>query len=162
MTPQNSDQDRRRVRGRSKRPVSRRDVLKTGLLAPGPLAVGTAAGSRRSGRGGGNARFQEGNTVLDGDDPDPDPAIVVNTLEVPITDWTVFGSETVADHNPSYDPSEQVVIVAYEDRLEAGWPDWRRTRPDALFDGVVARGIKFHAFPRTRLQRTRNRGCSPR
>lgn len=109
----------------------------------------------RSKRGG---SFSPGAGVIDTDDSNPDPAVILALLDVPISDWIVYGNETVADHNPDYDPDEPVVIVAYEDRLHSGWPNWRGAESDTLFDGVVERGIKFHAFPRSRLDRRRSNG----
>lgn len=135
--------------------VSRRNVLKTGAVASvlGANVAGPAA-ARRSGTG----NYRPPIPVVDREAPEPDPAIVINGLDVPISDWVVFGAETVADQNPDYDPEGPVVIVAFERLLEAGWPDWRRAKPDELFDGVVERGIKFHAFPEARLHRGRPRG----
>lgn len=104
---------------------------------------------------GGRAGLRAGVPVVDGEDSDPDPAVVLLVLDVPISDWTVFGTETVADQNPTYDPEERVVVVAFEHLLDAGWPDWRTADASSRFDGVVTRGIKFHAFPQSRLERVK-------
>lgn len=157
MTSPNSDQHRGKDRERAKRSFSRRAFLMTGAIASGTLAIGDVTGrsaDRREGKGG----FPEGTPVVDGEDPDPDPAIVINSLNVPISDWVVYSDETVADHNPTYDPEDRVVIIAFEDILEQGWPNWRRNPPHRLFDGVVDRSIKFHAFPQARLERPRSTG----
>lgn len=140
--------------------VSRRTVLVTGVLSSGTVVPVTAAPSAVVGRarGGGEGGDRTGERVVDREDPDPDAAVVIAELDVPIADWLVYGHETVADHNPRYDASEPVVVVAFEHRLESAWPDWRRGGPGSLFDGVVERGIKFHAFPRSRLERRRPRG----
>lgn len=155
MTSRQPVPRRREDQGVLRRLVSRRNVLKTGAFASvlGASASGSVA-ARRSGRG----NYRPPVPVVDREDPEPDPAIVIDGLDVPISDWTVFDSETVADQNPDYDPGGRVVIVAFERLLDAGWPDWRRAEPDALFDGVVERGIKFHAFPEARLHRGRPRG----
>lgn len=94
-----------------------------------------------------------GEYVSDREDASPDLAVTLLTADIPIESWRVFRSETVADQNPQYDPAEPVVVVAYERLLDEGWADWRTASPGTLFDDVVARGIKFHAFPRTRLRR---------
>lgn len=157
MTSPDSEQHRSTSQGPSEWPVSRRFVLKTGGIASGALALGGATGqaaARRNDEG----RVRERVPVIDSEDPDPDAAIVINVLDVPISDWTVYGSETVADQNPNYDPADSVVIIAFEHLLDSGWPDWKRAKPDTLFDGVVDRGIQFHAFPRARLDRPRSNG----
>lgn len=94
-----------------------------------------------------------GELVSDAVDATPDLAVVLAPMDVPIDDWVVFGEETVADHNPDRDPTDPVVIVAFVHLLEARWPEWRETDPTGLLDGVVDRGVKFHAFPRSRLAR---------
>ncbi len=99
-------------------------------------------------------RFELGEYVVDGDaEDDPDPAVVIAELDVPISDWTVYQDESVAAQNPTYREQESVAIVAFEHLLEEGWEDWNEANSDDLFEGVIDRGIKFHAFPRTRLER---------
>lgn len=93
-----------------------------------------------------------GDTVVDTEDTDPDPAIVVKLPDTPIDDWIVYGSETVAYQNPAYDPLERMVVVVFEHLLDDGWNSWDRADRGALYDGVVNRGIKFHAFPHARLE----------
>ncbi len=142
-------------------PVSRRSVMKTGALASS-AAVMVAATGRVAARNA-NSGYRPGTPVTDREDPDPDAAIVLASLDVPVRDWMVFRGETVADHNPDYASDDRVVIVAFEHLLESGWPNWRRGKPATLFDGVVDRAIKFHAFPQSRLQRgRRNRGRNKR
>lgn len=157
MTPSNSGQHRGNEGGRSTWSVSRRAILKTGAVASGTLGLGKVTG-RAADRRGGKAGFPEGTHVVDMEDVDPDPAVVINMLDVRISDWIVYGNETVADQNPTYDPEDRVVIVAFEHLLEQEWPDWRRNPPYRLFEGVVDRRIKFHAFPRARLERCRSTG----
>lgn len=157
MPSPNADQYWHELREASEWAVSRRTVLKAGAITSGGLALGDATG-RAVARRVGKAGFSEGTPVVDGDDPDPDTALVINVLDVPISDWFVYGNETVADQNPGYDPEDQVVIVAFEHLLDREWANWRRTPPHRLFDGVVDRGIKFHAFPQARLKRGRPTG----
>ena len=135
-------------------PVSRRNILKTGALASGTAVILEATGTAAA-RVDGNDGFRPPVPVTDGEDANPDPAIVILGLDVPISDWIAFGTESVADQNPTYDPNDRVVIVAFEHFLDEGWPDWRQAKPTSLFDGVAERGIKFHAFPKSRLQHGR-------
>lgn len=157
MTPSDPDQHQGREGGKAKWSFSRRVLLKTGAIASGTLAVGDVTG-RSADRRGVKGTFPEGTQVVDGEDPDPDPAIVISSLDVPISDWNVYSDETVADHNPTYNPKDRVVIIAFEHLLDEGWPNWRRNPPNRLFDGVVERSIKFHAFPHARLERPRSTG----
>lgn len=94
-----------------------------------------------------------GEYVSDSATDDGDLAVVVATPDATVADWVVYGDETVADHNPDYDPDEPVVVVAFERLLDAGWGGWTDASSADLFDAVVERGIKFHAFPASRLQR---------
>lgn len=158
MTQPDSEAHRNIPKGTFERPVSRRTVL-TGALASGTLVFGPATGRAAAQRDGGS--LHPGVPVVDSEDPDPDPAIVIDHLDVPIGDWIVYGDETVADQNPSYDPEDPVVIVVFEHHLDSGWTGWRQARPGTLFDGVVTRGIKFHAFPRARLDRHRSVPSGP-
>lgn len=152
MAP-NSGRQRSEI-GKDEWPLSRRSVLKTGALTTGgvlSLQPTGAAAARPDGYDG----FGPPDPVFDSEDPDPDAAVIIKSLDVPISDWTVFGSYTVADHNRSYESDERVVIIAFENLLDSEWPEWRQARPDTLFDGVTSRGIKFHAFPQPRLERGR-------
>lgn len=132
-------------------PLSRRTVLKTGALASGAVAAGRISGRAVAGKGNGDFRARA--RVVDREDPAPDTAIVLAALDIPISHWIVYGDETVADQNPTYDSGQPVVIVSFEHHLDSGWPDWRRANPNTLFDDVIERGIKFYAFPRDRLDR---------
>lgn len=152
---------KRTADGSSRWPLSRRRLMESGALTAGILALGGFPGLAAA-RGEGRGPYPAPVPVLDREDDDPDPAFVVWSTDIPIDDWVVFsdatGDETVADHNPTCDPDEPVAIVVFEDILEAGWPDWRRARPFELFLGVVDRGVKFHAFPRSRLEIRKRRG----
>lgn len=162
MTSPNAEQHQISRQWADECPVSRRSILKTGALAAGTAVIVEATGTAVA-RLDGTDGFRPPVPVTDSEDPDPDPTIVLAGFDVPIRDWTVFGTETVADHNPTYDPEDRVVVVAFEHLLDSGWPDWRRGKPFTLFDGVVERGIKFHAFPQTRLEKgRRTRGRNDR
>lgn len=101
----------------------------------------------------GDQAVAPGEVVSDGEDGSPDLAVVLATPDAAIDDWVVYADETVADHNPNRDPAEPVVVVGYEHLLDAGWPEWKEAPAGELFDGAVERGVKFHAFPRSRLAR---------
>lgn len=101
----------------------------------------------------GDQAIAPGEVVSDGEDGSPDLAVVLATPDAAIDDWVVYADETVADHNPNRDPAEPVVVVGYEHLLDAGWPEWKEAPADGLFDEAVERGVKFHAFPRSRLAR---------
>jgi hypothetical protein len=144
-------------------PVSRRTLLQTGALASATVMPVSASG-RAASKPKNKGKLGPGDAVIDREDSDPDAAVVLDLLDVPISDWNVFGNETVADQNPRYNPKKSVVIVAFESHLDAGWPDWGQAESNFLFEGVMERGIKFHAFPRTRLRRSRPKhrgGFSP-
>lgn len=96
-------------------------------------------------------RFQPGTRVVDREDDHPDVGVVLRELSVRIEDWKVYADETVADQNPERYADEPVVIVSFENILEEEWGAWEDSDPADLFEGVKERGIKFHAFPRSRL-----------
>lgn len=97
--------------------------------------------------------LKPGEYVSDREDPNPDLAVVLATPDIPIVDWLVYGEETVADHNPDHDLNDPVVIIAYERLLEDDWPEWHVQPVSTRFAETVDRGVKFHAFPRSRLAR---------
>ncbi len=97
-------------------------------------------------------RFNAGDYVLDREDPEADPAVVIHARDIPIDDWVVYAEETVEDQNPDYEPDEPVVIVVYEHLLDAEWESWTEADAEELFDEVTERSIKFHAFPESRLE----------
>lgn len=119
-----------------------------------PHLVTPASGRRPFGDGRApDPALGPGEYVSDLADPRPDLAVVLATPGARLDDWVVYREETVADHNPDRDPGEPVVLVAFVSLLDAGWPNWRGADAAALFDEAVARAVKFHAFPRSRLAR---------
>lgn len=98
-----------------------------------------------------------GSYVIDGDDDDPDLAVVLDRPGVSIEEWTVSPSEgderTVADDNPDYDPEEPTVVVAFVDSgLDTHWPEWTDADPGELYDGAQTHDVKRYAFPESRLR----------
>ena len=94
-----------------------------------------------------------GDYVIDREAEDSNAAVVVLTPDMSIKEWDVTDDKTVADHNPEYDPGEDVVIVAFVEDLDDWWSDWREIEEDELFDKMVDEGHKFYAFPESRLER---------
>ncbi|MDY6776005.1 MAG: hypothetical protein SV253_08025 [Halobacteria archaeon] len=99
--------------------------------------------------------LKPGELVVDSEGTD-DEAVVLHTPEMTVDEWEVTDSETVADHNPEYSEDENVVIAAFVEGdgvtgMEE-WDGWRDTNPYSLFDGAVEKGVKFYAFPESRLE----------
>lgn len=98
-----------------------------------------------------------GDSVIDREDDDPNEAIVIwRPDDRTITDWeydTESGETlTTAEENPAYSDDERLVVVAYRDALEDGWPDWDDADPEALYDGTGERDINQYGFPEGRLR----------
>ncbi len=99
--------------------------------------------------------FSRGEPVVDREDDDPSDGIVILTPTATIADWEIRtddGERTIAETNPEYDPEEPVVLVTYEHWLDESWPGWEASEPEALFDSVCDRGVKFYSFPASRLE----------
>ena len=92
--------------------------------------------------------FAVGDTVVDREDDDPNTATVVNCPPVSCEEWEV-GEETVADHNPEYDAEADVIVVAFDDDLDEGGPEWSGDEPLPLAEADVP----TYAFPPGRLAR---------
>lgn len=88
-----------------------------------------------------------GDIVVDSDDEDPDPAIVVNCPEASADEWEVIGDTTVADDNPEYPQDAEVVVVAFESDLRELYPAYIGKSPLPLSTIQV----KYYAFPAPRL-----------
>lgn len=101
-------------------------------------------------------RLGLGDRVEDREDDSPDEAIVIKLPEERADEWIVFGNETVAYQNRDlpYRDDEEVALVTFTSLLEeSDWAHWMAADPEDLFYEVVSRGIKFHAFPKSRLRR---------
>ncbi len=86
-------------------------------------------------------------------DADPQTAVVLKTPDKTISEWEVGNGYTVADNNPDYDPDEPVVVVAFKKDLNDRWPDWTDTDPDDLYPEACDNGVKWYAFPESRLMK---------
>jgi hypothetical protein len=97
-----------------------------------------------------------GDSVIDAVDDDPNEAIVVwRPTDRAIADWeyeTDEGTTTTAAENPDHPEDEQLVVVAYRDRLERDWPDWQDADPGDLYEGTAERDINQYGFPESRLE----------
>ena len=94
-----------------------------------------------------------GETVLDRDDPDADPAIVVNTPSAPAEEWIIPRiDKTVAKDNPDYPTDAAVAVVVYEDDLDRTFPEWGHDQPIAMTDLNNAH-VDHYSFPAPRLER---------
>jgi hypothetical protein len=101
---------------------------------------------------GGREAFDLGARVLDREDDDPDEAVVVNRPPVAAEEWVAYragGEEvTVADDNPGYDPTAEVVVVAFAAELEDAHPAYDADEPLALAEAECM----VYAFPPGRLE----------
>lgn len=129
--------------------AKRREFIEGAGLAS--LAAGVMVGdAAKQLLGGFEPQLPLGSFVVDVEAAQPDRAVVIRTPDIPIAEWGVGNGRTVAHDNPGYDPSEPVVIVAFADHLFDGW---QRLSPAGLFGAVCDAGIKFYAFPASRLAR---------
>lgn len=97
-----------------------------------------------------------GTVVLDREDDDPNRAAVVNRPAVTAGEWVAYvddeGEEvTVADDNPSYNGTEEIVVVAFLDDLDPVRPEWAGESPLTLTD-LHEDGASTYAFPPARLE----------
>lgn len=96
--------------------------------------------------------FDLGESVVDGDDDDPDPAVVVNCPDATAEEWDVDGEHTVATFpgNREYPDAAPVVVVVFADVLRDTVGEYAGEEPLALSD-LSDRRVPFYAFPAPRL-----------
>lgn len=103
-----------------------------------------------------------GDVVLDRDDDNPDPALVVNCIPgASANEWTVPGDQTVAEANPDYPEDASVIAVVYEDDFDddaLSWNRWNRKNPIPLTE-LNDSQIKYYSFPAPRLIRDEHRSA---
>lgn len=99
--------------------------------------------------------MREGTRVYDGDDDDPDEAVVVwRPEDMTIADWEYEAdgeTYTTAESNPDYDADEQLVLISFVDHLDEHWGAWDAHDPSALYDGVQEHDVPHYGFPEARL-----------
>jgi hypothetical protein len=98
--------------------------------------------------------FAIGDTVVDREQDDSEHvAVVVNRPPMAAEDWEAYRVDgeavTVADDNPDYDPTANVVVVIYPEDLEEWGIEWDGDDPIVLADAPT--GIAY-AFPPGRLE----------
>jgi len=100
--------------------------------------------------------MNEGTRVIDGDDDDPNDAVVVwRPDDMTTANWTYeAGGETytTAESNPDYPNDEQLVVVVFESTLEGAWPEWTTADPNDLYKGVKEQDLPLFGFPESRLK----------
>jgi hypothetical protein len=101
--------------------------------------------------------FSPGDVVLDRDDDNPDPALVVNCLPGASADeWNVLGDQTVAEANPDYPADASVIAVVFEGKFDDDALEWNREEPIALTE-LNDSPMDYYSFPAPRLVRDEQR-----
>lgn len=97
-----------------------------------------------------------GAVVVDADsdrESEQNTAVVINTPPATLDEWVVYrddGEEvTVADDNPAYRATDEVIVVAFEEDLDEVRPDYEGDRPLDLAE----LDCRVYAFPPRRLRR---------
>ena len=98
------------------------------------------------------ASLDVGHVVVDSEQPShkQDRAVVVNTPPIRADEWQVY-DRTVADDNPSYDPSENVVVIVYEDELQEQYPEFNGGGGAIQIRQLEMNDVSYYAFPRSRV-----------
>ncbi|RQH00732.1 ParB/RepB/Spo0J family partition protein [Natrarchaeobius oligotrophus] len=95
--------------------------------------------------------FDNGDVVVDRDDPSPNEAVVINVPPMAATEWVVSGRGTLASDNPAYPDDDRVVIVVYRETLTREYPNYSGGYP-MLVDWLNRDGVPYYAFPSRRLR----------
>lgn len=95
-----------------------------------------------------------GSLVVDTDDSDPDPAVVVNRPDATAEEWeTQRGESTVAQDNPYYPPDARVLVVVFLSDLEEFNSEWESfADSDYSLRELASHGVPYYAFPEPRLE----------
>lgn len=103
-------------------------------------------------RDGVNITLDVGHVVVDSEQQQhqQNNAIVVNMPPIRIDEWNV-NDRTVADDNPSYDPSEHVVIVVYESALQEHYSEFNGGGGAIKISELSRNNVPYYAFPKSRL-----------
>jgi hypothetical protein len=103
--------------------------------------------------------FSPGDVVLDRDDDEADPALVVNCVPGATADeWDVPGDQTVAEANPDYPEDASVIAVVFEEKFDDDALEWNREEPIALTE-LNDSPMKQYSFPAPRLVRDDQRSA---
>lgn len=95
-----------------------------------------------------------GDLVVDREADPKETAVVIARVDETADEWIVYQEETVAYQNRRFDypDDDRVVLVTYKKFLDEDWEGWQESPSGDLFEGVMERNIKFHAFPESRLK----------
>lgn len=99
--------------------------------------------------------MQLGDIVRDTENP-KDDLVVILTPDEKITGWYTDKEQgiTVAERNPEYSEDENAIVCCYVNDMDENFDDWRKHRnPKEYFDMVTGNGIRFYAYPETRLEK---------
>jgi hypothetical protein len=100
--------------------------------------------------------MDEGTRVIDGDDDDPNDAVIVwRPEDMTTADWEYeAGGETytTAESNPGYPDDDQLVLIAFENELDDAWPEWEEADPDDLYEGAKEHDVALFGFPESRIE----------
>lgn len=97
---------------------------------------------------GGHDSVSIGSRVIDSDDDDPDPAVVVNLPPVPASAWDLPAlGATVAEENPQYPSDADVAVVVFEHALVNSRPEYEGDDPIPIKEIDAP----WYAFPEPRL-----------
>lgn len=94
--------------------------------------------------------FDIGDIVHDGDDSDPDEAVVVNIPQEPAKAWVAYEETTVAADNPEYPDDAPVVVVAFADAVSQCLNSWDHEEPLGL-ETIREADVCPYSFPAPRL-----------
>jgi hypothetical protein len=101
--------------------------------------------------------FSPGDVVLDRDDNNANPALVVNCIPGASADeWDVPGDQTVAEANPDYPADASVIAVVFEEDFDDEALEWNREEPIAFME-LNDSPMKYYSFPAPRLVRDEER-----
>jgi len=94
---------------------------------------------------------EPGAVVQDTDDPDPNPAVVVNRPPVTAAEWVAYYDTTVAEDNPEYPADDPVVCVVYEAELPEQYADYWGGRPIKI-EHLNDEDCTIYTFPESRIE----------
>lgn len=97
--------------------------------------------------------FEIGETVVDREDAQAPPLVVVSLPAPTAADWLTYGGTTVAHDNPGYPADARLVVVVAAADLATYLPEWdaETPLPRATLDES---GVYYEALPVPRLSPT--------
>lgn len=95
--------------------------------------------------------FVYGDIVNDREVEDSVDYVVVTLPNKTISEWKYNDDETIADRNPGYPPSDDLIIVAEREELEDTFPDWDKRTEEISLSEFDDQEVEYSAFPSIRL-----------